>query len=120
VPSHEDWVKVEYVCEFLEVFNRVTNIVSETDNPIVNLFLPEVWRMKDVIGKKSSHKNECIRSMAHKMKIKSDKYWDKCNLLMSVTAILDPRYKMLLIKFCFPIIYEGEELMQILSLLKKV
>jgi hypothetical protein len=106
VPSDEYWVRVEYVCEFLEVFNQVTNIVSGTDYPTANLFLPEVWLMKDIIDKKSSHENECIRSMAYKMKIKFDKYWGECNLLMSVATILDQRCKMLLIKFCFPIIYK--------------
>jgi hypothetical protein len=110
VPSHEDWVKVEHVCEFLEVFNRVTNIVSGSDYPTANLFLPEVWRMKDVINKNYYHENECIRSMAHKMKLKFDKYWGECNLLMSIAAILDPTCKMMLIKFCFPLIYEGEEI----------
>jgi hypothetical protein len=119
VPSHEDCVKVEYVCEFLEVFNRVTNIVYGSDYPTVNLFLPEVWRMKDVIDKKSFHENECIRAMAQKMKIKFDKYWGECNLLMSVGAILDPRCKMMLIKFCFPIIYEGEEIDANIELVEK-
>ncbi|XP_059461777.1 zinc finger BED domain-containing protein RICESLEEPER 2-like [Corylus avellana] len=109
VPSDEDWVKVEYVCELLEVFNRVTNIVSGSDYPTVNLFLPEVWQMKEVLQKKSNDENEYISSMARKMRIKFDKYWGECNLLMSVGAILDPRCKMMLIKFCFPKIYKDDE-----------
>lgn len=33
-PTHEEWEKVENVCEVLEIFNDVTNIISE------------VWRVK--------------------------------------------------------------------------
>ena len=43
--------------------------------------------------------------MARKMNMKFEKYWGKVNLLMGVAAMLDPRYKMTLIRFCFPIIY---------------
>ncbi|XP_059436825.1 zinc finger BED domain-containing protein RICESLEEPER 2-like [Corylus avellana] len=119
VPLHENWVKVEYVCKLLEVFNRVTKIVFGSDFPTANLLLPEVWRMKDVINKKSDDENEYIRSMAQKMKIKFDKYWGECNLLMLVAAILDLRCKMLLIKFCFPIIYKDSEVATNIKLVEK-
>jgi len=43
--------------------------------------------------------------MVSKMSNKFEKYWGNCNLLMALVAVLDPRYKMKLIKFCFPLIY---------------
>ena len=39
------------------------------------------------------------------MSDKFDKYWGESNMLMALAAVLDPRYKMKLIRFCFPIIY---------------
>ncbi|KAK3024681.1 hypothetical protein RJ639_043203 [Escallonia herrerae] len=48
--------------------------------------------------------------MAMKMKEKFDKYWGECNLLMAIVDVLDPRYKMTFIKFCFPKIYNEVEL----------
>lgn len=47
VPSHKDWAKVEYVYELLGVFDRVTKIVFASDYPVANLFLSEIWQMKD-------------------------------------------------------------------------
>jgi len=32
--------------------------------------------------------------MISNMKSKFDKYWDECNLLMAISAFLDPRWKM--------------------------
>ncbi|XP_062170979.1 zinc finger BED domain-containing protein RICESLEEPER 2-like [Alnus glutinosa] len=91
LPSDEDWDKVGNVCQLLGVFNQVTNIVSGSDYPTANLFLPEVWRMKEVLATKCKDENEYIKAMAYKMSTKFQKYWGECNLLMSIAAVLDPR-----------------------------
>ncbi|KAA8536894.1 hypothetical protein F0562_029372 [Nyssa sinensis] len=109
VPSVEDWVKVEHVCHFLGTFNVVTNIISGTEYPTANLFLSELWRIKVLLNEKSVDDNEFIRAMASMMKAKFDKYWSECNLLMAIAAILDPRYKMIIVNYCFPDIYPEAE-----------
>ncbi|KAF3946835.1 hypothetical protein CMV_026941 [Castanea mollissima] len=43
------------------------------------------------------------------MKLKFDKYWGKCNFIMAIVAVLDPRFKMTSINFSFPKIYQGFE-----------
>ncbi|KAA8542651.1 hypothetical protein F0562_023850 [Nyssa sinensis] len=105
VPSVEDWVKVEHVCDFLGTFNVVTNIISGIEYPIANLFLFELWSIKVILNEKSVDDNEFIRAMASMMKAKFDKYWSECNLLMTIAAILDPRYKMIIVNYCFLDIY---------------
>ncbi|WOL20035.1 zinc finger BED domain-containing protein RICESLEEPER 2-like [Canna indica] len=47
-PSEEDWKKVEKICKLLEVFNLATHVISGSDYPTANLYLPEVWRVKQV------------------------------------------------------------------------
>jgi hypothetical protein len=46
--SPEEWEKVENVNQILSIFNDVTNIVSDSEYPTSNLFLPKVWRIKEV------------------------------------------------------------------------
>ncbi|XP_022716297.1 zinc finger BED domain-containing protein RICESLEEPER 1-like [Durio zibethinus] len=108
-PSHEDWEKVEKVCEILEVFNSATKIISGNDYPTSNLFLNEVYRVKVLLDKRMNDENEFVQAMVRKMKSKFDKYWGECNLLMSIAAILDPRCKMRVIEFCFPRMYPDRE-----------
>lgn len=50
-----------------------------------------------------------MKPMAVKMKRKFDKYWGPCNLLISMAAVLDPRYKTKLLNFSFKAIYSNDE-----------
>ncbi|GLT68184.1 hypothetical protein SLA2020_404400 [Shorea laevis] len=74
VVTLEQWQKVENVNQVLAIFNEVTNIVSRSDYPTSNMFLLEVWTMKEILTLKSMDKNEYIKAMAIKMAEKFDKY----------------------------------------------
>ncbi|XP_035838621.1 zinc finger BED domain-containing protein RICESLEEPER 2-like [Helianthus annuus] len=60
-----------------------------------------------------------MKDMVDEMKKKFDKYWGSCNLLISIGAVLDPRYKMHLIKFSFKSIYSKEKVDQEIQLVEK-
>ena len=49
-PSDEDWRKVEAICQLLEVFNSVTSMVSGSDYPTANLYLSEVYIIKELLN----------------------------------------------------------------------
>lgn len=95
--------------QFLGVFNQVTNIVFGSDYPNSNLFMPEVWMMKDILATKCEDRNDYIKSMTRTMNAKFEKYWGECNLLMRITTVLDSMNNMILIRFCFSIIYQGSD-----------
>ncbi|KAK4480811.1 hypothetical protein RD792_011662 [Penstemon davidsonii] len=110
LPSYEDWDKALEVCKFLEVFNDATHIFSGCDYPTSNLFLPEVWKIRQILNEKSDINNkDYIRKMTSRMRDKLDKYWGDCNLLMAMGAVLDPRYKMKLVEFSYSKIYPSFE-----------
>ncbi|KAK2993380.1 hypothetical protein RJ640_008981 [Escallonia rubra] len=105
----EDWRRAEEVCKFLEIFREVTDSISRTKYPTANMFLPEVWKIKEALNEKSRDENRYMQYVEMKRKEKCDKYWGEYNLLMAIAAVLDPRYKMTFIKFCFPKIYDEVE-----------
>ena len=59
-PLKDDWVKVEQICEILEVFNNVTHIISGSDYPTSNLFLCEVYKVNFFLDCMKDDENEFI------------------------------------------------------------
>ncbi|KAH7834570.1 hypothetical protein Vadar_017439 [Vaccinium darrowii] len=45
--------------------------------------------------------DDFISSMARRMKGKFDKYWECYNTVLSFVIILDPRYKLQFVEYCF-------------------
>ncbi|KAL8498638.1 hypothetical protein ACS0TY_021833 [Phlomoides rotata] len=101
----DDWIGVKDVVDILEVFYEATHVISGVDYPTSNVYLIVIWRVRHILNEKENHVNEFIRVMIRKMKGKFDKYWGDCNLLMTIGAILDPRFKMRLVDFAFNKIY---------------
>ncbi|XP_038983217.1 zinc finger BED domain-containing protein RICESLEEPER 2-like [Phoenix dactylifera] len=101
LPSEEDWIRATEVSKFLEIFNEVTEVFSGRRYPTSNLFLNEIWRVKEKLNEMSFDTRDFVVRMTRRMNEKFEKYWGDCNLLMAIGAVLDPRYKMQLIVFCF-------------------
>ncbi|XP_071924885.1 zinc finger BED domain-containing protein RICESLEEPER 2-like [Coffea arabica] len=96
-----EWMKVEEVCKFLGIFHEISDMISGFEYPTANIFLVELYRIKELLNEKALDPFEHIRAMAGSMSAKFDKYWGESNVLLSLGAILDPRYKMFLINHAF-------------------
>ncbi|KAL1359242.1 hypothetical protein AAHE18_04G094400 [Arachis hypogaea] len=101
-------IDFEKIYKLLKVFNLATHVISGSEYPTANLYLPEVWRVKQVIDDAIEDRDSFMREMATSMKEKFDKYWGECNMVMSLACVLDPRCKLHVIKFYFPLIYKHE------------
>ncbi|KAJ0576191.1 putative transcription factor/ chromatin remodeling BED-type(Zn) family [Helianthus annuus] len=82
-PTDEEWTRAERVCNVLEVFLDATNLFSD-DN--------------------------FLKAMSVPMYEKFEKYWGEIGVLMSIASILDPRLKMLSVKWTFGRLYPSHEL----------
>ena len=109
LPTEEDWTRAAEVSKFLEVFKEAIEAFSGSKYPTSHLFLRQIWKVKLKMNENSSDTRDFMKKMTTKMNGKFVKYLGECNLLMAIGAVLDPRYKMQLIKFCFPHIYSAEE-----------
>ncbi|GAA0165061.1 hypothetical protein LIER_39904 [Lithospermum erythrorhizon] len=99
LPNAIDWERIYDICQFLEVFFDVTEIISGSYYPTVNLFLAELYRVKVLLDKHSQGSTKPhLQMLATEMKLKYDKYWTQNNILISIGAALDPRYDNLFIK----------------------
>lgn len=111
-PSHEDWEKNDKIAKILKALYEAIKMISRTDYITSNKFLAVIRRIKEVLISHEDDDAKYLRDMIVKMKDKFDKYGKECNLVISITAILDPRFKMKMIKFTFSTLYSKEECSQ--------
>ena len=113
LPNDNDWVVCNAICEKLKLFYQVTEMFSGILYPTSNEFFTKVCNIKVSLVQWMKSSNCLIRLMEEKMMAKYQKYWEDCNVILGITAVLDPRYKMKLIEYYFPIIYGDELFMKI-------
>ncbi|XP_078170092.1 zinc finger BED domain-containing protein RICESLEEPER 2-like [Carex rostrata] len=109
LPTELEWANAEKVVKLLDVFTKATNLFSGTSYPTSNLFFNEVFKVKRAICDAYGSTDEFLSTMSQVMFEKFEKYWGEVSLLMTIASILDPRFKMNLIGFCFKKLYQSYE-----------
>ena len=89
----------------MAIFNDTTEMIFGTKYPTANIYFPQICDIEMVLSEWANSPNEVIQKMVEKMLDKFDSYWSVIHLIMGVTTILDPRYKMELLEFYFESIY---------------
>ncbi|KAH6780711.1 hypothetical protein C2S52_011948 [Perilla frutescens var. hirtella] len=89
LPSEEEWRKVQVICKFLGEFEELTELISGSEYPTANLFLPELVLVKNLLKEKSQE--TFMQEMLTLMNLRFEKYWGSNNLFLCLAAVLDPR-----------------------------
>ena len=108
MPSKAEWETAKDVCDRLELFYNVTELFSGTRYPTTNMFFPIICRIKMTLNEWLMSSNVVISAMTKSMVAKFDAYWNVIHKLLGVAAVLDPRYKMTLLHFYFPLVYPND------------
>lgn len=105
LPSDDDWDKAKDICSRFEIFYDVTLLFSGTKYPTANIYFPKIFEIKLALMEWVLESDVTIRTMAHKMLEKFDKYWDIIHGIMGVACVLDPRYKLMMLECCYNAIF---------------
>ncbi|XP_021984938.1 zinc finger BED domain-containing protein RICESLEEPER 3-like [Helianthus annuus] len=100
--------KFEAAAHHLDVFKRL----KQRDSQYNSLPSEKDWELASNICQKlkwSQDNEKVIQDMAKKMITEYDKYWSIIHGFMGVAAILDPRYKLSIMKHSFPKLYGSEK-----------
>ncbi|KAJ1270677.1 hypothetical protein BS78_06G070100 [Paspalum vaginatum] len=84
-----------------------TTTFLESTYPTANVFYPYIVKVKIALRGAQQSADAYLSTMAAAMLLKFDKYWEERNNVMVIATILDPRFKMRYIKWCFGQIYDG-------------
>ena len=109
MPSEEEWNLAKEICEILKLFYNITKLISGQNYPTANTFFIKVCEIKQALYDWLICSNEVVSTMLEKF----DKYWSGCHIVMAVATVLDPRYKIKILKFYFPIMYGSKALSEI-------
>ncbi|XP_042423183.1 zinc finger BED domain-containing protein RICESLEEPER 2-like [Zingiber officinale] len=104
-PSVDEWGQVEKIFKFLEVFYETTTLFSGVKYPTANLYFPRIFTVQLTISQALQSSDDFMRSMANRMFHKFDKYWKDYNILFAIAVIVDPRFKMQFVEFCYNKLY---------------
>ncbi|CAL9020868.1 unnamed protein product [Prunus brigantina] len=117
--SQDEWGKLEKLSKFLKVFYDVTCLFSGTKYPTVNLYFPQVFAVEDTLRNAKVDSDSFMKSMATQIMEKFDKYWKEYSLILAIVVILDPRYKIQFVEFCYKMLYgyNSEEITKVCDML---
>ncbi|KAG6713707.1 hypothetical protein I3842_05G167000 [Carya illinoinensis] len=110
-PTKDDWDKSRLFVKFLKLFYDATLRFSGANYVTCNCFALELVTIKYAINLECVEGPHNLRTMAFSMKSKCEKYWgnlEKMNLLLYIGLVLDPRYKMCCLGFCFEELYDDD------------
>ncbi|RVW91526.1 putative AC transposase [Vitis vinifera] len=108
VPSEEEWNMAKEICGRLKLFYNITELFSGRNYPTANTFFIKVCEIKEALYDWLICSNDVVKTMAASMLQKFDKYWSGCHIVMAIAAIFDPRYKIKILEFYFPLMYGSE------------
>ncbi|XP_027905838.1 zinc finger BED domain-containing protein RICESLEEPER 2-like [Vigna unguiculata] len=92
-PFFEEWDKGEKMCQFLEPFYDITNMIFGSSYPTSNLYFMEIWKIQLIIEENFLNEDVILKTMALNMKEKFQKYSKEYSIVLAFGDILDPRLK---------------------------
>ncbi|KAL4639587.1 hypothetical protein ACB092_03G229000 [Castanea dentata] len=119
-PTDSEWEKAEKIKKFLAVFYDVTLVFSDTKYPTANLYFPQVFIVSFTLKKESDSEDEYMRKMADQMLVKFEKYWIEFSVVLAIAVVLDPRYKLPFIDWCYQKLYGHASSLQYVKVREKL
>jgi hypothetical protein len=122
-PSDYDWENVRAFVKFLKYFYEATKVFSVSTQASLHTAFPHLATIYIELKKASMNLNGCFATVAKDMLQKYEKYWGNIgnmNQLLYFGCILDPRFKLRYVEWCFEDMYADdssfkEQLLEIIS-----
>ncbi|XP_057519919.1 zinc finger BED domain-containing protein RICESLEEPER 2-like isoform X1 [Amaranthus tricolor] len=99
--SKEEWQKLSIIHKFLRVLYDVTSSYSGSHSPTANSFLKGLLTIHCRLTEIAKGPNTFLAHAVTALQAKFDDFWSENNLILSCAAILDPRYKVKFVEYCY-------------------
>lgn len=99
--SPEEWIKIESLCSCLKVLFEAGKALTGPNQLTTNELYHEMTKLQLELSPTAMGEDPDVRNLAKSLREKFDQYWRGCFLVLAVAVVMDPRFKMHLIKFTF-------------------
>lgn len=103
--SMEEWGQVETLCSYLKIFYEAANILTSPVYPTTNSFFDVVWKIYYELLHAAVSQDYFVCMLTRPLLDNFTKFWEDCNLILAIAVVMDPRFKMKFVEFCFSRIY---------------
>ncbi|OMO52619.1 putative Zinc finger, BED-type [Corchorus olitorius] len=90
-------------------FNLLVDIIGKLrlgiKQPTSNLYFKALWKVHSRLSDMIRGPESFMTRMVKEMQSKFNQYWSEYNLILSCAAILDPRYKIKFVEYCYTKLY---------------
>jgi len=100
----EEWNKVATMEKFLKVLYDITCTFLSKQSKTASLYFVGVYKVYRLLDVTKGQENFMSATVGD-IKAKFDVYWSEYSLILACAAVLDPRYKLNLVSYCFTKIY---------------
>ncbi|GJW98408.1 zinc finger BED domain-containing protein DAYSLEEPER-like protein [Tanacetum coccineum] len=107
-PSGEDWNLVDNLCTYLKLIFDTASMMASSNVPTANTFFYEAWKIQLELTCASTSEDNIISTITKPMLEGFDKYWKSSCFVLAIAVVMDPRFKMKLVDFCFAKIFGDE------------
>ncbi|XP_051119635.1 zinc finger BED domain-containing protein DAYSLEEPER-like [Andrographis paniculata] len=104
----EDWRQVETLCKCLKVFADAARILTSPVYPTADLFFHEACKIHVQLMHAAVSQDDLVSGLTKPLLERFSKYWLSCSMVLAISVVMDPRFKMKLVEFTFKKIY-GED-----------
>ncbi|XP_062099854.1 zinc finger BED domain-containing protein RICESLEEPER 2-like [Humulus lupulus] len=108
-PTETGWENAMVFVKFLETFYEVTLRFSRSTYVTTDKYFIEICNMQRTLYRMVVEEDDpLLRSMAQSIRVKYDKYRgniEECNEALIIVLVLDPRYKLKYLNYCFKAFY---------------
>uniref|UniRef100_A0A7N0V7W0 hAT-like transposase RNase-H fold domain-containing protein n=1 Tax=Kalanchoe fedtschenkoi TaxID=63787 RepID=A0A7N0V7W0_KALFE len=98
-PTDHEWEHAKLLCECLKTFYNATLQFSGSNFPTSNIFFPLICDISLKLKDWEYGSDERLSIFALRMRLKFDKYWEGCFVMLAVVVMFDPRFKLALVEY---------------------
>ncbi|KAK9666385.1 hypothetical protein RND81_14G181300 [Saponaria officinalis] len=108
-PSMDDWKFITALCAYLKLLFEGANILMSEIYPAAHKFFHEAYRIQFELAHGAFSDDPVVSDLVRPLSEKFDMYWRDCCVVLAMAVVMDPRYKLKLVRFTLTKLYGEDE-----------